>query len=83
MHPRVPTYILGFDELIEDGFPQESMILLAGNLGSGKSIFASQFLYEGATRESEKGVYVSFSETRVSLLRNLLRFGWNFETIER
>ena len=82
MLPRVPTYILGFDELVEGGFSQESMILLGGNPGAGKSIFAAQFLYEGATRESETGVYVSFSETRVSLLRNLLRFGWDYEKLE-
>jgi len=82
MLPRVPTYIPGFDELIEGGFSQESIILFAGNPGSGKSIFAAQFLYEGATRDSENGVYVSFSETRVSLLRNLLRFGWDYERLE-
>jgi circadian clock protein KaiC len=82
MRPRVPTYIPGFDELVEDGFSQESLILLVGNPGSGKSIFAAQFLYEGATRDSENGVYVSFSETRVSLLRNLLRFGWDYEKLE-
>jgi len=79
---RIPTYVPGFDELIEDGFPRESVILLAGSPGSGKSIFAAQFLYEGATKESEKGVYVSFSETKVSLFRNLLRFGWDFERLE-
>jgi len=82
MLPRVPTYIPGFDELVEDGFSQESIILLVGHPGSGKSIFAAQFLYEGATRDSENGVYVSFSETRVSLLRNLLRFGWDYEKLE-
>ena len=82
MIPRVPTYIPGFDELVEGGFSQESIILLVGNPGSGKSIFAAQFLYEGATRDSENGVYVSFSETRVSLLRNLMRFGWDYEKLE-
>ena len=82
MLPRVPTHILGFDELIEGGFSQESTILLVGYPGAGKSIFAAQFLYEGATRESENGVYVSFSETRVSLLRNLLRFGWDYAKLE-
>lgn len=83
MLSRVPTHIPGFDELIEKGFPRESIILLSGNTGSGKSIFVAQFLYEGATRESEKGVYVSFSETKSSLFRNLLRFGWDFKKLER
>jgi len=80
---RVPTHITGFDELTEKGFPRESLVLLAGNPGSGKSIFAAQFLYEGAMRESERGVYASFSETRASLFRNLSRFGWDFEGLEK
>lgn len=83
MFPRVPTGISGFDALIEDGFPSESIILLAGNAGAGKTTFAAQFIHEGATKFGEKGLYVCFAETKTSLTRGMLRFGWDFEKLER
>ena len=83
MIPRVPTGISGFDALIENGIPLESLILVAGSPGAGKTTIAAQFIFEGAVRFSEKGLYVCFAETRDSLIRNLLRFGWDFEGLER
>jgi circadian clock protein KaiC len=83
MMERVPTGIDGFDELIENGLPKESVIIVAGNPGAGKTTFAAQFLHTGATKLTERGIYVCFAETRESLIRNLLRFGWNFEKLER
>ncbi len=83
MIQRVPTGIAGFDALIEEGFPQESLILFAGSPGAGKTTIAAQFIFEGAITFREKGLYVCFAETRDSLLRNLRRFGWDFEKLER
>ncbi len=83
MTQRVVTGIRGFDELIENGFPVESVILLAGGPGAGKTTLAAQFLYEGATKLGERGVYVCFAETKRAFLRNMLRFGWDFERLEK
>jgi circadian clock protein KaiC len=83
MFPRIPTGISGFDELIENGFPSESIILLAGNAGAGKTIFATQFLYEGAVKHGQHGLYVCFAETKDSLIRSMLRFGWNLTELEK
>ena len=44
---RIPTGIPKFDELIEGGFPENSMILLVGYPGAGKTTFSAQFLYNG------------------------------------
>lgn len=82
MVQRTPTGVKGFDELIENGFPSESLILVAGGPGAGKTTFSAQFIYEGVTRFGERGVYVSFAETRKSFLRSMLRFGWDFERLE-
>jgi len=68
---RVPTGISGLDPLIEGGFPKGSLILLAGNPGTGKTIFGFQFLCKGATEYGEKGIYVSFAEGRETLIRNI------------
>jgi circadian clock protein KaiC len=83
MDRRVPTGIYGFDELIEDGFPSESIILVAGNAGAGKTTFAAQFIYEGVKKLGEKGLYVCFSETKSSFIRAMLRFGWDFDKLEK
>jgi len=80
---RIPTGIPKFDELIEGGFPNNSMILLVGYPGAGKTTFSAQFLYNGATRHGARGVYVCFAETKDTFLRNMLRFGWDFERMEK
>jgi len=80
---RIPTGIPKFDELIEGGFHNNSMILLVGYPGAGKTTFSAQFLYNGATRHSARGVYVCFAETKETFLRNMLRFGWDFERLEK
>ncbi|MFH1442772.1 MAG: ATPase domain-containing protein, partial [Candidatus Micrarchaeota archaeon] len=59
---RVPTGIPGLDELIEGGFEKGSVILVVGDTGTGKSTFAMQYLYNGATKYKEPGVYLTFEE---------------------
>ena len=56
------------DELI-GGFPRGSLILLAGNPGTGKTAFSTQFLVRGV-ESGEPGVYVSFAESRETLVKN-------------
>ncbi len=47
---RVTTGIKGLDPLIEGGFPKGRSILVTGEPGTGKTIFALQFLAEGLAR---------------------------------
>jgi KaiC/GvpD/RAD55 family RecA-like ATPase len=80
---RVPTGIEGFDDLIEGGFLRGDVILLAGGAGSGKTIFSTQFIQNGATQYNEKGVFATFEEDAKTLRRNMLRFGFDYEKLER
>ena len=80
---RVPTGVPELDDLIEGGFPADSMILLVGFPGAGKTTFSGQFLYAGAERFGARGVYASFAETKRTFIRNMLRFGWDFERLEK
>ena len=41
--PRISSGIPGLDKLIEGGFKKNSINLIAGEPGSGKTIFAVQF----------------------------------------
>ncbi|MEM4347353.1 MAG: ATPase domain-containing protein [Candidatus Altiarchaeota archaeon] len=73
---RVKTGIPGLDELIEDGFPRGSTILVSGEPGTGKTIFGLQFLIEGA-KNNERGLYVSFEQNLDDILLQCEKFGWD------
>ncbi|MEM2153249.1 MAG: ATPase domain-containing protein [Candidatus Bathyarchaeia archaeon] len=79
---RVPTGVSGLDELIGGGFPRGSLIVLAGNPGTGKTIFSATFIYNGIVNYGERGIYVSFAENREAFLGNMLSLGLDFEKLE-
>ncbi len=80
---RAHTGIQGLDENLEGGFPRGSMVMIAGNPGTGKTVFCGEFLYRGVSECSENGLYVSFSEGRDTFIGNMRRFGRDFEEMER
>src|SRR5205809_2993622 len=80
---RVGTGVPGLDEMLEGGFPAGSLVTLAGRPGTGKTIFASQFLYQGARDAEEPGMYVSMLEGRKAYLRNLARLGFDILPLEK
>lgn len=80
---RLKTGIPGLDPLIQGGLQRGDFILLLGDLGTGKTIFSSQFVYNSAKLFNEKAVYATFEEDIKSLERNLLRFGMDFDALEK
>ena len=83
MVERVKSGVEGLDRLVEGGFLNGDVILLAGNTGSGKTIFSVEFLCKGATQYGEKGVYATFEEDAKTLKRNMLALGLDLEKLER
>ena len=80
---RISTGIPNLDEMVEGGYPAGSLITLAGRPGTGKTIFGSQYLYQGAVEHGEPGMYVSMLEGRKAYMRNLSRLGYDFEALEK
>jgi len=79
---RAKTGIKGFDDLIDGGIIEGSTVLVSGKTGSGKTIFGLQFLYNGATKYDEPGIFVTL-ETRPNELRSeAMQFGWNLRDLE-
>jgi circadian clock protein KaiC len=74
---KAPSGIAGFDELTGGGLPSGRTTVLAGGPGSGKTIFALQFLVNGARKFKEPGMFVAFEEAPARIVRNLRGFGWN------
>ena len=77
------TYIEGFDKLIEGGFNYGSSVLISGTPGTGKTIFSLEYLYNGASKESEVGIYFSFKEKRKSLVEQAKQFNFDIEKFEK
>src|SRR5713101_3665560 len=76
---RLQSGIPGFDQLVNGGLIRDRVYLLSGPAGAGKTIFSSQFLYNGLTKFGENGVYVVLEETPQQLRQNLYNsFGWDF-----
>lgn len=79
---RVATGVKNFDILVKGGFEQNSVNIIAGTAGSGKSIFATQFIMEGL-RNEETCLYVSFFEKKEQFYKNMLDFGWDLDSYEK
>jgi len=75
---RVPTGIQGLDQLIEGGLPKGRSFLVTGDPGTGKTIFALQFLMEGLKR-GEKCIFVSADEGPIDVMEQSASLGWDLE----
>ena len=78
---RVKTGIPGFDELVEGGLPEGRAFLVSGGTGTGKTIFATQFIFNGV-KLGEPGVYLTLDERPDLIREDMLRFGWNLRKLE-
>lgn len=68
-----------FKEIIPNGFPRGSMILLAGEPGTGKTTFASLIAHD-EIRRGGRVLFVSLNEPREDFYKTVERFGWDFRT---
>lgn len=79
---KVKTGIAGFEEISFGGLPKGRTTLISGSSGSGKTIFACQFLIEGIRQFNEPGIFVTFEENVPDLTKNVKSFGWDIATYE-
>ncbi|MHA1917825.1 MAG: ATPase domain-containing protein [Candidatus Ranarchaeia archaeon] len=77
----VKTGIPGLDNLLGGGLPRGKATLISGGPGTGKTILASQYIYEGIKLYNEPGVIVSLDESSESLIDNLNNFDWDFQEL--
>ncbi len=80
---RLATGVSKLDDLLGEGIPRGSSLLVAGVAGTGKSVLSLEFIYRGAQR-GEKGIVFSFEETAERLRASARGLGWDLEAeIER
>jgi circadian clock protein KaiC len=74
---KCPTGIKGLDEITKGGLPRGRPTLICGGAGSGKTLFAMEFLMRGAMDFGEPGVFMTFEETPKDLAKNFISLGFN------
>ncbi len=70
---RETTGIPGLDEALNGGFPKNSVILLTGTPGAGKTTFSMQFLVDGA-KKGEKCLYFTLEESADDIIEQFQLF---------
>ena len=78
----IKTGIEGLDELFKGGIRENSSVLLQGSPGTGKTILALQFIYQGALM-GEPGLFIT-SEIKADELREYaLSLGMDLRPLEK
>ena len=79
---RLEAGIPGLELITNGGLPRNRLTLVSGTAGSGKTVFATQFLASGITRANEPGIFVTFEERPDGIRRNMSSLGWDISTWE-
>ncbi|RZA17566.1 MAG: circadian clock protein KaiC, partial [Proteobacteria bacterium] len=69
------------DKMCGGGFFRDSIILISGATGTGKTLAVTEFL-EGGALTQERSLLFAFEESRDQLFRNASGWGVNFEALE-
>jgi circadian clock protein KaiC len=80
---KVPTGINGLDEITGGGLPAGRPSLICGAAGSGKTLFAMEFLVRGATEFGEPGVFMAFEEMTEELIVNTASLGFDLVKLQK
>lgn len=70
-----------FDGMCGGGFFRDSIILVSGATGSGKTLMVTEFI-EGGARNGERCLLFAFEESREQLFRNAIGWGVDFKKRE-
>ena len=79
--PKSPTGIPGLDEITGGGLPKGRPTLICGAAGCGKTLFAMEFLVNGAIEYGEPGVFVAFEENAEELAQNVASLGFGLKDL--
>lgn len=80
---RIATGIPGLDSMLNGGFLEGASILLAGGAGCGKTIFSTQYIYQGAAQYNEPGIFITLEEGTTNIWWNMKNFRWNISKMQQ
>ena len=79
---RVTSGIEALDRMCHGGFFRDSVVLISGATGTGKTLMVTQFL-NGGFETKERSLLFAFEESRDQLFRNAAAWGMDFERAEK
>lgn len=79
---RVPMGSNGIDHILHGGFPAGRTTLVAGTAGSGKTVFALQYLVQGIRQFDDPAVFVTFEEPPANIRENCASLGFDITAFE-
>lgn len=79
---RITSGVPELDKMCGGGFFRDSIILLSGPTGTGKTLMVNHFT-DGGAAKGEKCLLFAFEESREQLFRNAGGWGINFEQQEK
>src|SRR5688572_14835563 len=81
MPPTCRTGVEGLDRILNGGLQIGRIYLAYGHTGTGKTTLGLQFLLAGVA-ESEKVLYITFSETKDELTGVAESHGWSLDGLD-
>lgn len=81
MTELLPTAVPGLDTLLGGGLSPNALVLIVGSPGAGKTILASQLLFQAARGGARGLIITNFSEGAVKLLEHLRTLDFFDETL--
>jgi circadian clock protein KaiC len=79
---RITSGNEALDEMCGGGFFRDSIILVSGATGTGKTLMSTEFIAGGVNR-GERTLLFAFEESREQLFRNATGWGRDFEQMEK
>jgi circadian clock protein KaiC len=79
---RITSGITELDAMCSGGFFRNSIILVSGATGAGKTLLSTQFIAAGANN-NERCLLFAFEENRELIFRNALNWSFDFRQMER
>jgi len=79
---RISSGNLELDNMCGGGFFRDSVILVSGATGNGKTLMVTEFI-KGGVSSGERCLLFAFEESREQLFRNATGWGVDFERMEK
>ena len=78
---RITTGIPTLDQMCEGGLFRDSVTLVSGATGTGKTLLVTEFI-KGGSQNGERSLLFAFEESRAQLGRNAAGWGVDYDEIE-